>query len=84
MELGPGAVRRTIWLLSHVGSHPNIFVSRDTWIKPETEGLLLPTFRWSPEELAQLNTEFPALMHHEWFQGIAASLTESKDRLSLY
>jgi hypothetical protein len=54
MDLQPEATRRSIWLLSHVGSHPNIFFTKDTWIKTEAEGLLLPSFRWSPEELAHM------------------------------
>ncbi len=54
VDLQPEATRRSIWLLSHVGSHPNIFFTKDTWIKPEAEGLLLPSFRWSPEELAHM------------------------------
>jgi hypothetical protein len=54
LDLQPEATRRSIWLLSHVGSHPNIFFTKDTWIKPEAETLLLPSFRWSPEELAHM------------------------------
>ena len=54
LDLQPKATRRTIWLLSHVGSHPGIFWTKDNWIKPEAEGLLLPSFRWSPEELAHM------------------------------
>ena len=54
LDLQPEATRRSLWLLSHVGSHPNIFYSKDTWIKPEAEELLLPSFRWSPEELAHM------------------------------
>ena len=54
MDLLPESLRRTIWLLSHVGSHPNIFCTKDNWIKPEAEGQLLPSFRWSPEELAHM------------------------------
>jgi hypothetical protein len=54
MDLRREALRRAIWLLSHVGSHPNIFYSKDTWIKPEAEKTLLPSFRWSPEELAAM------------------------------
>ena len=57
MDLHPEATRRSIWLLSHVGSHPNIFFTKNTWIKPEAEGLLLPSFRWSPEELARMHEE---------------------------
>lgn len=54
MDLQPEAARRAIWLLSHVGSHPNIFWTKDNWINPEAEQQLLPAFRWSPEELAHM------------------------------
>lgn len=153
MDLDSEATRRTIWLLSHVGSHPNIFFTKDTWIKPEAEGLLRPSFRWSPEELAHmlravdhsdygqgtlgecldvllyedpnivrklhlvitlllndsdhtqavraatlalthsrdqkkerelLISDFPPLMEHEWFRGIAATLEESSERFAIY
>jgi hypothetical protein len=66
MDLQPEALRRTIWLLSHVGSHPNIFFSKDTWIKPEAEPLLLPSFRWSPEELAHM---LRAVDHSDYGRG---------------
>ena len=54
MDLLPQSLRRAIWLLSHVGSHPNIFWTKDNWIKPETEKQLLPSFRWSSEEIAHM------------------------------
>jgi hypothetical protein len=54
MDLLPESLRRAIWLLSHVGSHPNILWTKDNWIKPETEKQLLPSFRWSPEEIAHM------------------------------
>lgn len=54
MDLLPESLRRAIWLLSHVGSHPNIFWTKDNWIKPESEMQLLPSFRWSPEEIAHM------------------------------
>ncbi len=66
MDLQPEVLRRAIWLLSHVGSKPNIFYSKDTWIKPEAEGLLLPLFRWSPEELAHM---LRAVDHGDYGQG---------------
>ena len=153
LDLHPEATRRSIWLLSHVGSHPNILFTKDNWINPEAEQLLLPSFRWSPEELAhmlravdhsdygygtlgecldvllyedpnvvrklqiaitlllkhpdhtqavraatlalahsrdqkkqlaRLISDFPALMQHEWFQEIAATLEESPERFALY
>ena len=42
MELQPEATRRCIWLLSHVGSHPNIFFTKDNWIKPEAKHCSCP------------------------------------------
>jgi hypothetical protein len=66
MDLQPEATRRSIWLLSHVGSHPNIFWTKDNWIKPEAEQLLLPSFRWSPEELAQM---LRAVDHSDYNRG---------------
>jgi hypothetical protein len=53
-DLLPDALRRAIWLLSHAGSHPNILWTKDNWIKPEAEKLLLPSFRWSPEEMEHM------------------------------
>lgn len=66
MDLHPEATRRSIWLLSHVGSHPNVFFTKDNWIKPEAEGLLLPSFRWSPEELAHM---LRAVDHSDYGRG---------------
>jgi hypothetical protein len=50
----PKPLQRAIFLLSHVGSHPNILWTKDNWIPPAAEAQLLPTFRWSPEELAHM------------------------------
>ena len=66
MDLHPEALDRTIWLLSHVGSHPNIFFTKDTWIKPEAEGLLLPSFRWAPEEIVRM---IRAVHHEDYGKG---------------
>lgn len=66
MDLQPKAVRRAIWLLSHVGSHPNIFWTKDNWINPQAEQQLLPTFRWSPEELAHM---ISAVDHSDYGRG---------------
>jgi hypothetical protein len=54
MDLFPESLRRAIWLLSHAGSHPNVFWTKDNWIKPEAEKQLLPTYRWSPEEITHM------------------------------
>jgi len=54
MDLEPRPLQRAIFLLSHVGSHPNIFWTKDNWISPAAEAQLLPAFRWSPEEIAHM------------------------------
>jgi Domain of unknown function (DUF4365) len=54
MDLFPESLRRAIWLLSHAGSHPNVFWTKDNWINPEAEKQLLPSYRWSPEEIAHM------------------------------
>ena len=66
LDLQPEALCRAIWLLSHVGSHPNILWTKDNWIKPEAEELLLPSFRWSPEELAHMLSAVP---HEDYGRG---------------
>jgi hypothetical protein len=66
LDLQPEATRRSIWLLSHVGSHPNIFWTKDNWIRPEAEQFLLPSFRWSSEELAHM---LRAVDHSDYGRG---------------
>ena len=66
MDLLPESLRRAIWLLSHVGSHPNILWTKDNWIKPDAEKQLLPAFRWSPEEIAHM---LRAVDHSDYGQG---------------
>lgn len=66
MDLLPESLRRAIWLLSHVGSHPNIFWTKDNWIRPEAEAQLLPSFRWSPEEIAHM---LKAVDHTDYGRG---------------
>lgn len=56
MDLLPEALRRAIFLLSHVGSHPNILWTKDNRISQQAENHLLPTFRWSAEEIAHMLT----------------------------
>jgi hypothetical protein len=67
MDLQPETLRRAIFLLSHAGSHPNILYNPDkekgNWIPPEVEEQLLPTFRWSPEEIASM---LRAVDYHDW------------------
>ena len=66
MDLLPDALRRAIWLLSHVGSHPNIFWTKDNWIKPEAKKQLLCSFRWSPEEITHI---LRAVDHSDYGRG---------------
>ncbi len=70
MDLQPEALRRAIFFLSHAGSHPNILYNTDkktgNWIPPEVEEQLLPTFRWSPEEIAKM---LRAVDYHDWGYG---------------
>jgi len=66
MDLKPEPLRRAIWLLSHVGSHPDIFWTKDNWIRPETDKQVLPSFRWSPEEIAHM---LRAVDHSDYGRG---------------
>jgi hypothetical protein len=66
LELHATALRRAIYLLSHAGSHPDIFWTRDNWIPQNIEDQILPSFRWSPEELARMLT---AVGPEEWGRG---------------
>jgi hypothetical protein len=54
MDLEPKALRRAIFLLSHAGSHPNILWTKDNWIPPHVEEQILPSFRWSRDEIARM------------------------------
>jgi hypothetical protein len=54
LELRPRALRRAICLLSYCGSHPDVFWTPDNWIQPDIEQAVLPSFRWSPQEVAHM------------------------------
>lgn len=66
MDLEPKALRRAIFLLSHAGSHPNILWTKDNWIPPHVEEQILPSFRWSPEEIARM---LRAVDYSDWGYG---------------
>jgi hypothetical protein len=66
MELQPDALRRAIFLLSHAGSHPNILWTQDNWIPPHVEEQILPSFCWSPEEIALM---LRAVDYSDWGYG---------------
>ncbi len=54
LELRPVALRRAMHLLSHAGSHPDILWTPTNWIPRQVEEQVLPSFRWSAEELAHM------------------------------
>ncbi len=60
LELEVDAVRRAIHLLSHAGSHPNIFWTKENWIPQHIGDQVLPSFRWSPAELAHMIRAVPS------------------------
>jgi hypothetical protein len=60
LELEEVAVRRAIQLLSHAGCHPNIFWTKDNWIPQHIADEVLPSFRWSPAELAHMIRAVPS------------------------
>jgi hypothetical protein len=60
LELEEGAVRWAIHLLAHAGSHPNIPWTKDNWIPQHIVDLVLPSFRWSPAELAHMIRAVPS------------------------
>lgn len=59
LELEVGAVRRAIHLLAQAGSHPNILWTKDNWIPQHIGDQVLPSFRWSPAELAHMIRAVP-------------------------
>jgi hypothetical protein len=67
MDLETEPLRRTIFLLSHAGSHPNILWNTDrekgNWIRQEILAEILPSFRWSPEEIARM---IRAVHYSDW------------------
>ncbi len=70
MDLGAEPLRRTIFLLSHAGSHPNLLWNTDkekgNWISPALLTELLPSFKWSPEEIARM---MRAVHYSDWGHG---------------
>lgn len=48
------SLRHAIEVLSHLTPHPDIFWHNGNWIPPEIERQVLPTFRWSAQEVSHL------------------------------
>jgi Domain of unknown function (DUF4365) len=66
LDLQLEALRRAIVLLSHAGLHPDIFFTSQNWIPPRVKENILPTFRWSPEEIVQM---IRAVDPEDWGRG---------------
>jgi hypothetical protein len=66
LELRPAALVRAIILLSHAGLHPDIFWTPDNWIPEPIKRAIQPTYRWSPEEIAQM---IRVIDHDDWGRG---------------
>ncbi|NNN05526.1 MAG: DUF4365 domain-containing protein [Elusimicrobia bacterium] len=66
LDLYGVSVRRAIVALSHVGSHPDIFWTEKNWIPETVKEQVLPSFRWSPDELVHM---MRAIEAEEWGRG---------------
>jgi hypothetical protein len=65
-DLQSEPLRRAIYLLSHAGLHPDIFWTEDNWIPASVAEQVLPTFRWSPEEIVHM---ISAIDPEDWGRG---------------
>ncbi|MEX2115238.1 MAG: DUF4365 domain-containing protein [Bacteroidota bacterium] len=54
LDLKSSALVRAIVLLSHAGDHPDIFYTPNNWIPQPIQNAIVPSFRWSPEEIAHM------------------------------
>jgi hypothetical protein len=63
IHLQPEPLRRAIFLLSHSGSHPNIFWTKENWIPSEVAAEMLSSYRWSPEEIVRM---LQAVDYSDW------------------
>jgi hypothetical protein len=53
-SLAGESLRQAIGTLSHLTPHPDIFWHEGNWVPPEIERQVLPTFRWSAQEVCDL------------------------------
>jgi hypothetical protein len=65
-DLKSAALVQAIVLLSHAGLHPDIFWTSDNWIPKKVKDSILPSFRWSPEEMAHM---LKAVDNEDWGRG---------------
>jgi hypothetical protein len=54
LELQSSSLIRAIILLSHAGDHPDIFWTKDNWVPQAIQDAILPSYRWSPEEITHM------------------------------
>jgi hypothetical protein len=66
LDYEPRALQRAIHLLAHAGAHPDIFWTSNNWIPKSVSGLVTPSYRWSPEELAKM---FKVIDVEDWGRG---------------
>src|SRR5579872_2953295 len=66
LQLQVPATRRAIDALSHACSHPDIFWTKNNWIPKSIKEVALPSFRWSPEEIAHM---ILSIRPDEWGRG---------------
>ena len=66
LQLQVPATRRAIEALAHAGSHPDIFWTKNNWIPKSIKEVALPSFRWSPEEIAHM---LLSIGTEEWGRG---------------
>jgi hypothetical protein len=66
LDIKDTALVRSIVLLSHAGDHPDIFWTPDNWIPRPIQDAIVPSFRWSPEEIAHM---LRAIEPEDWGRG---------------
>ena len=66
LDLEPVALVQAIVLLSHAGDHPDILWTKDNWVPQNIQDAIVPSFKWSPEEITQM---LKAVDHEDWGRG---------------
>jgi len=66
LDLRGTALVKAIVLLSHAGDHPDILWTPDNWIPEPIHDAIVPSFRWSPEEIAHM---VRAIEPEDWGRG---------------
>lgn len=66
LDLRSTALIQAVVLLSHAGDHPDIFWTKDNWVPQRVQDAILPSFRWSPEEIVHM---LKAVDNEDWGRG---------------